>query len=567
MKFSKIFIPTIKEAPKDATLPSHQLLIRAGFVASSGAGLYSLLPLGLKMLQKVANVVREEMNKAGANELAMTVITPASLWQESGRYSVFGKELLRFKDRKENEFVFSPTNEESIVDIVRGRVSSYKQLPLNLYQISTKFRDEARPRFGIMRAREFVMKDAYSFHANEADLRREFDNMENAYNVIFTRLGLDFRAVAADSGAIGGSGSKEFMVLANSGEDDILISDNYAANIEAAVRQKRTSTAARPESSGMAKFKTPECDTIAKVAEFFHVDAFYTIKAVIKKAIYEDGAKVVVFFVRGDDELQEVKAINAAKALEIEDASSDDIANAGLVAGYCGPAGLPKDVDFYIDNELRDESEMICGSNEHGYHTIGFKVVGFNESRYADLVAVKQGDISIDGSVLSVKKGIEVGHIFQLGQKYSSAMNATFLDENGKAQPFYMGCYGIGVSRLIAAMIESSHDEKGIIWSKQCAPFGVHIVVGDIKNEEQMNFALKLEKQLEDEGIEVLLDDRNERFGVKMADFELIGVPFGVVIGKSLANGEVEIITRKGLLKEKIPADTAFIVLDSKLKG
>lgn len=567
MKFSKIFIPTIKEAPKDATLPSHQLLIRAGFVASSGAGLYSLLPLGLKMLQKVANVVREEMNKAGANELAMTVITPASLWQESGRYSVFGKELLRFKDRKENEFVFSPTNEESIVDIVRGRVSSYKQLPLNLYQISTKFRDEARPRFGIMRAREFVMKDAYSFHANEADLRREFDNMENAYNVIFTRLGLDFRAVAADSGAIGGSGSKEFMVLANSGEDDILISDNYAANIEAAVRQKRTSTAARPESSGMAKFKTPECDTIAKVAEFFHVDAFYTIKAVIKKAIYEDGAKVVVFFVRGDDELQEVKAINAAKALEIEDASSDDIANAGLVAGYCGPAGLPKDVDFYIDNELRDESEMICGSNEHGYHTIGFKVVGFNESRYADLVAVKQGDISIDGGVLSVKKGIEVGHIFQLGQKYSSAMNATFLDENGKAQPFYMGCYGIGVSRLIAAMIESSHDEKGIIWSKQCAPFGVHIVVGDIKNEEQMNFALKLEKQLEDEGIEVLLDDRNERFGVKMADFELIGVPFGVVIGKSLANGEVEIITRKGLLKEKIPADTAFIVLDSKLKG
>ena len=567
MKFSKIFIPTIKEAPKDATLPSHQLLIRAGFVASSGAGLYSLLPLGLKMLQKVANVVREEMNKAGANELAMTVITPASLWQESGRYSVFGKELLRFKDRKENEFVFSPTNEESIVDIVRGRVSSYKQLPLNLYQISTKFRDEARPRFGIMRAREFVMKDAYSFHANEADLRREFDNMENAYNVIFTRLGLDFRAVAADSGAIGGSGSKEFMVLANSGEDDILISDNYAANIEAAVRQKRTSTAARPESSGMAKFKTPECDTIAKVAEFFHVDAFYTIKAVIKKAIYEDGAKVVVFFVRGDDELQEVKAINAAKALEIEDASSDDIANAGLVAGYCGPAGLPKDVDFYIDNELRDESEMICGSNEHGYHTIGFKVVGFNESRYADLVAVKQGDISIDGSVLSVKKGIEVGHIFQLGQKYSKAMNATFLDENGKTVPFYMGCYGIGVSRLIAAMIESSHDEKGIIWSKQCAPFGVHIVVGDIKNEEQMNFALKLEKQLEDEGIEVLLDDRNERFGVKMADFELIGVPFGVVIGKSLANGEVEIITRKGLLKEKIPADTAFIVLDSKLKG
>ena len=567
MKFSKLFIPTIKEAPKDATLISHQLLIRAGFIASSGAGLYNLLPLGLKMLHKISAIVRDEMNKAGANELAMSVVTPASLWSQSGRYEVFGKELLRFKDRKNNAFVFSPTNEESIVDIVRGRITSYKQLPLNLYQINTKFRDEARPRFGIMRAREFVMKDAYSFHADEKDLKREFANMERAYNAIFTRLGLSFVAVNADSGAIGGSGSKEFMVLANSGEDDILLSQNYAANVEAAIRQARTSDAPRPESNAMSKFKTPDCDTIAKVAEFFHVDAFYTIKAVIKKAIFENGSKIIVFFVRGDDELQNIKAQNTAKALEIEDASADEIAKAGLVAGYCGPAHLPENIDFYIDNELKNESQMICGANEFGYHIVGFKVSNFKDERFADLVAVKAGDIGVDGGILSLKKGIEVGHIFQLGQKYSRAMNATFLDENGKATPFVMGCYGIGVSRLIAAMVEQNHDERGIIWQKQCAPFDLHIIVGDVKNEKQMSFASELESELESAGFEVLLDDRNERFGVKMADFELIGIPNAIIIAKSLENEQVEIITRKNLIKEKIPANQAKIELEKRLKA
>lgn len=558
MRFSKLYIPTIKEAPKDALLPSHQLLIRAGFISQNGSGLYNFLPLGKKVLLKIEQVVREEMNKAGANEVSLSFVTPSALWEQSGRYFKFGKELLRLKDRKDNDFVLSPTNEESIVDLVRDKVTSYKQLPLNLYQIGLKFRDEARPRFGILRAREFIMKDAYSFHSSKDDLKREFDLMEKTYSQIFTRLGLNFRAVWADSGAIGGSGSKEFMVLAENGEDDILISDNYAANIEVATRLPRTSSALCPQSSQMTKFKTPNCETIAKVAEFFKVDPFYTIKAIIKKAIFEDESKIIVFFIRGDDELQEAKAKNACGALELEDASIDEVQNAGLVAGFCGPVGLPENVDFYIDKELENNSEMICGANEKDYHIIGFKVVNFKSDRFKDLVAVKAGDKAIDGGILSLSKGIEVGHIFQLGQKYSQAMNATFLDENGKAVPFFMGCYGIGVSRLLAVMVEANHDEKGCIWNKECSPFAVHIIISNIKDEAQMQIATKLEQDLENLGIEVLVDDRSERFGPKMADFELIGVPFGVLIGKSLEQGEVELIKRADLSKTKVKKDEIF---------
>ncbi|ANE35957.1 prolyl-tRNA synthetase [Campylobacter iguaniorum] len=554
MKFSKLYAPTTKEAPKDATLPSHQFLVRAGFVAQIGSGLYNFLPLGKRVLRKVEQVVKEEMDKSGANEVGLSFVTPSDLWKQSHRYYKFGKELLRIKDRKDNEFLLAPTHEESIVDVVRDKVTSYKQLPLHLYQIGLKFRDEARPRFGLLRCREFIMKDGYSFHANPEDMKREFGVMEETYSRIFSRLGLNFRAVEADSGAIGGSGSKEFMVLASNGEDDILISDasNYAANVEAAKRAKRTCQSERPEANGMQKFYTPECSTIAKVAEFFKVDPFYTIKAVIKKAIYEDSSKVVVFFVRGDDELQETKACNACGALELEDANENDIKEAGLVAGFCGPVSLPEGVEFYIDLELEDEKEMICGANEKDYHAIGVNIINFNKDRFKDLVTVKAGDKALDGGTLSLTKGIEVGHIFQLGQRYSEAMNATFLDENGKAKPFYMGCYGIGVSRLVAVMIEASHDEKGCIWKKECAPFMVHIIISNIKDKEQMKFALNLEKELESLGVEVLCDDRNERFGVKMADFELIGVPFGVVVGKGLAEGEVELVKRAGLQKSKV---------------
>ncbi|NLK66502.1 MAG: proline--tRNA ligase, partial [Campylobacteraceae bacterium] len=403
------------------------------------------------------------------------------------------------------------------------------------------------------------MKDGYSFHASSECLDAEFDSMYETYTRIFTRLGLNFRAVEADSGAIGGSGSKEFMVLADNGEDDILVcySCNYAANIEAAKREPKKFTGERPESNMMSKFHTPEMSTIEDVANFFKVDKFFTVKAVIKKAIYEDGAsKIVVFFVRGCDELQETKALNACGALEFADASEDEIESAGLVAGYCGPAKLPENVDFYIDNELKDEKEMIVGSNEEGYHTIGFSVTNFKDERYKDLISVNDGDIcACCGGKLSKTKGIEVGHIFKLGTRYSEPMNATFLDENGKAKNFVMGCYGIGVSRLVAVAIESSHDEKGCIWNRNIAPFELNIIISNLKDEEQVSFATNLYSECRSLGINAILDDRNERFGVKMNDFELIGFPYAILVGKNLANGEVEFIKRDGLEKEKIPSN------------
>ncbi|WP_149708895.1 proline--tRNA ligase [Campylobacter concisus] len=559
MKFSKFYAPTTKEAPKDASLPSHQFLIRGGFVEQIGSGLYNYLPLGKIMHDKISRVVKEEMNEAGALEVSFSVVTSGELWKQSGRYNVFGKELLRFKDRKDNDFVISPTNEEAAVALVRGKVTSYKQLPLNLYQINTKFRDEARPRFGLLRGREFTMKDGYSFHSSKEDLKREFDLMEATYSKIFTRLGLNFRAVEADSGAIGGSGSKEFMVLASNGEDDILCCEacRYAANVEAARRKPRVSEAEAPEADA-AKFLTPNAKTIKDVAEFFKVSEFYCIKAVIKKAIYEDKEEVVVFFVRGDDELQETKAQNACKALELVDASEADVAKAGLVAGFCGPVGL-KDVKFFIDNELRGASNMICGANEKDYHFVGVSVSGFNEERFKDLVKVKEGDkCPVCGGNLKLSKGIEVGHIFQLGDKYSAAMNATYLDENGKAKPFLMGCYGIGISRLIAVMIEASHDEKGCIWKKECAPFDVEIIISNLKDEAGVKFAFELYESLKKAGVSVIIDDRNERFGVKMNDFELIGFPYALLVGKEFANGKVEFIARDGLSKEAIEANYAF---------
>ncbi|WP_169783933.1 proline--tRNA ligase [Campylobacter curvus] len=566
MRFSKFYAPTTKEAPKDASLPSHIFLVRGGFVEQIGSGLYNFLPLGKMMLDKITKVVKEEMDAAGALEVSFSVVTSGELWKQSGRFNVFGKELLRFKDRKENDFVLSPTNEEAAVALVRGKVTSYKQLPLNIYQINTKFRDEARPRFGLLRGREFTMKDAYSFHANEADMKREFDLMEATYSKIFTRLGLNFRAVEADSGAIGGSGSKEFMVLAKNGEDDILCCDSckYAANVEAAKRAKKTSDAPAPQADA-AKFYTPNAKTIKAVAEFFKVDEFYTIKAVIKKAIYEDTQKIVAFFVRGNDELQETKAQNACGALELVDASEDEVAAAGLVAGFCGPVGL-SGVDFYIDNELKGQTQMICGANEKDYHFVGVSVSSFNDERFKDLVSVQAGDICPKcGGKLELSKGIEVGHIFQLGDKYSSAMGATFLDENGKARPFLMGCYGIGVSRLIAVMVEASHDDRGCVWKKECTPFECEIVISNLKDEAGVKFAIELYENLRNLGLCVLLDDRNERFGVKMNDFELLGFPYAIIVGKGLENGEVELITRDGLVKEVVKKDEILSVLKEKL--
>ena len=565
MKFSKMFIPTTKETPNDATLPSHQYLVRGGFVAQTGAGIYDFMPLGKIVLDKIRAVVKQEMDEAGANEVQFGFVTPLSLWEESGRANTMGHEMLRFKDRKNTNFVLSPTNEESVVNMVKNRITSYKDLPVHLYQINTKFRDEARPRFGLMRGREFLMKDAYSFHSSEEDLVREFNLMEETYRKIYTKLGLDFRVVEADSGAIGGSGSKEFHVLASSGEDTIVVCDgcNYAANIEAAKREAKKYEFKEGE---LKKVETPNCTTIEDVANFLSVSKEQTIKAVIKKAIFKEEAKIVVFFVRGSDELEDTKAQNSVDALELIDATLDEIKEAGVVAGYCGPNLEREDFKFIIDNELKSNSKMVCGANEENFH----RIIKIDETRidtgnpdnsiflfeedFADLVTVQEGDTcACCGGKLSYTKGIEAGHIFQLGDKYSKAMNATFLDENGKAKPFIMGCYGIGVSRLVAAVIEQNHDEKGCIWTKSTTPFMVDIIVSNSKNEDEKNMGEKIYEELKASNVEVILDDRiNARFGFKIGDFELLGFPYAIIIGKKLSEGIVEIVDRKTLLKTEV---------------
>ncbi|WP_126341192.1 proline--tRNA ligase [Campylobacter lari] len=550
MKFSKFYAISTKENPKDATLPSHIFLVKGAFVEQIGSGLYNFLPLGKRVLDKIKNIIKEEMDKAGALEVNLSFNTPAELWKESGRFNVFGKELLRFKDRKENDFVLGPTHEEAMVALVRNKINSYKQLPLHLYQIGLKFRDEARPRFGLLRCREFLMKDGYSFHANEADLDKEFNLMYETYSKILTRLGLEFRAVEADSGAIGGSGSKEFMVLAKNGEDDILLCEHcdYAANIEAAKRAKKSCEDERPEADFATQFHTPNVKTIEELAEFFKINPYYTIKAIAKKAIYENEEKIVVFFIRGDDELQEVKALNAANALELVDVSEEELEKAGLVPGFIGFVGL-NGVDFYIDHELENETNMIIGANKKDYHLVGINVVNLNKERFKDLAAVKEHDLCPKCQhKLKQSKGIEVGHIFKLGNKYSKAMNASYLDENGKAQFFTMGCYGMGVSRLVAVAIEASHDEKGCIWNKTLAPFVLDIIVSNIKDTKAMEFAEQIYTHFRDK--EILFDDRNERFGVKINDFELMGFPYALVIGKGLENNEVELIHRNTLEKQ-----------------
>lgn len=557
MKFSKMFIPTTKETPNDATLPSHQYLVRGGFIAQTGAGIYDFMPLGKIVLEKIRAIVKEEMDEAGANEVQFGFVTPLTLWQESGRATTMGAEMLRFKDRKNGEFVLSPTNEEAVVNMVKNRITSYKDLPLHLYQINTKFRDEARPRFGLMRGREFLMKDGYSFHSNEEDLVKEFNLMEATYKKIYTKLGLDFRVVAADSGAIGGSGSKEFHVIADSGEDTLVVCDScdYGANIEAAIRKPKTYNFERKSDS--KKIHTPDTKTIEDIANFLNISKEQTIKAVIKKAIYEEKTQIVIFFVRGSDELEETKACNAVNALELIDASEDDIKEAGLVAGYCGLFNLPSNINFIIDLELKDEIGLACGANEEDYHLVNTDLSALKDVKYYDLIAVQEGDIcACCGGKLSYTKGIEAGHIFQLGTKYSSAMNANFLDENGKAKPFIMGCYGIGVSRLVAAVIEQNHDDKGCIWTKATAPFMVDIIVSNSKKEEEAKVGEELYSKLKQVGISTILDDRiNARFGFKMSDFELLGFPYAVVIGKKLEDGLVEIVDRKTLEKIDVKVD------------
>jgi len=555
MRFSQLLIPTTKEAPSDAVLPSHIYLTRAGFIQSVGSGLYNFLPLGKRVLDNVRQVAKEELDRAGCQEVDLAFVTPAALWEESGRFEKYGKELLRFKDRKSNDFVLGPTHEEMMVNLVRQTVKSYKQLPINLYQIKTKFRDEIRPRFGLMRGREFLMKDGYSFAANETDMKADFDLMEQTYSRIFERLGLDYRIVEADSGAIGGSGSKEFMVIADSGEDTIVVCDScdYGANIEAAKRAAVVCEAEEPEISMSSRFRTEGVKSIEDLSTFFHVNPYYLVKTVAMKALYDEGvSKIVLFALRGSDTLEETKACNAAGANELVEATEEELIKAGLVPGFMGPVNLPEGIEVIYDEGLREGKSLICGANEMDYHYVGYDLRGV-EVAYHDLVAVQAGDgCPRCSGKLKHTKGIEVGHIFQLGTQYSAPLKAEFLDENGKSKPFVMGTYGIGISRLLAAIIEQHHDEKGCIWTKESAPFAVEIIVSNIKKEEEREAGEALYNALKAEGIEVLLDDRKERFGFKMKDFELIGIPLAVVIGKNLAEGKVEIITRDGLEKEEI---------------
>lgn len=496
MRFSRLLIPTTKETPNDATLASHIYLIRGGFIQSvGGSGLYNFLPLGKKILDKVRAVVKEELDKAGCQEVSLSFVTPAALWEESGRLEKYGKELLRFKDRKNNDFILGPTHEEMMVNMVRQTVKSYKQLPLNVYQINLKFRDEIRPRFGLMRGREFLMKDAYSFHTSTEDMQREFALMEETYKKIFTRLGLEFRVVDADSGAIGGSGSKEFMVLADSGEDTIVVCDacDYGANIEAAV--------AKPKA----------------------YDASAEIKVIAMKALYDEGvSKIVHFALPASVELQDVKACNAVNANDLVE--HEETAEIETLV-----------VDAALEN---------------------IDAITAEKKSYADISAVQEGDsCAACGGSLRYTKGIEAGHIFQLGTQYSEPLAANFLDENGKSQPMVMGTYGIGVSRLLAAIIEQNHDDKGCIWTKESAPFDLQIIVSNIKDDAQVALGEALYETMLAKGVDVLLDERKDRFGAKMKDYELIGVPHAVVIGKKLADGVVEFMTRDGMIKEEVSVD------------
>ncbi len=557
MRFSKAFIPTQKDLPRDATLASHILLLRAGFIASSASGLYSYLPLGKRVLKKITDIINDEMANIGAQEVDLSFVTPASLWEKSGRIEKFGKELLRFKDRKNNTFVLGPTHEEMMVDLVKNRITSYKQLPLNLYQIKTKFRDEVRPRFGLMRSREFIMKDGYSFHANNDDLDREFDAVESAYRRILEQLGLKYRIVIADSGSIGGTASKELMVLAQSGEDTVVVCDScdYGANIEAATTKKQEPP--KEPDAKTNKFKTVDITTVEQLCNTFHVDPFYILKTVAKKAIYSDSTELVLFFIRGCDELQETKALNATGATELVDIDENELLSMGLFPGYIGPPDLTL-IQCHFDESVRDATNMICGANEQHYHFVGADLSILENASFSDLKQAKEGDrcsCCKDGKLLYTK-GIEVGHIFKLGTTYSKALGANFLDKDGRSEPFIMGTYGMGVSRLVAAIVEQHNDKDGCIWSKNSAPYVVNILISNIKNGAQMALGEALYKELKAEGIDVIIDDRKERFGFKMRDAELIGFPFTLIIGKELESGKVELFDRSSKTK------TAYDVKD-----
>jgi prolyl-tRNA synthetase len=556
MRTSNFLIATQKETPADAEVISHQLMLRAGLIRKLAAGLYTWLPLGLRVLRKVENVVREEMDRAGAQELSMPVMQPAELWQESGRWEQYGPELLRIQDRHQRDFCLGPTHEEVITDLVRNEIKSYKQLPINLYQIQTKVRDEIRPRFGIMRAREFLMKDAYSFHASQASLEETYQVMHATYSSIFTRLGLGFRPVIADTGSIGGSASHEFHVLADSGEDDIAFSDSgsFAANVEMAEALAPVSERPAPGAT-MAELATAGVKSIEELAAFADVDPATTIKTLLVAG--EEDTGPVALVLRGDHQLNPIKAEKLAGIASPLRLATEEEARAACGAGFgsLGPVGL--DVPLVVDRSAACLADFICGANRDGFHLTGVNWErDCSAGRIEDIRQVVEGDPSPDGNgLLQIKRGIEVGHIFQLGSKYSEAMGAKVLDETGRNITVTMGCYGIGVSRIVAAAIEQNHDDRGITWPTTMAPFQLAIVPLNMqKSPEVASCAEELYQALVTAGIDVLMDDRNERPGVKFADMELIGIPHRIVIGdRALADGMIEYKGRQDDDSELVP--------------
>ena len=565
MRVSQFFISTLKEAPSEAEVISHKLMLRAGLIKRLTSGVYTWMPLGLRVLRKVEKIIREEMNRGGAIELLMPAVQPAELWQESTRWEQYGPELLRIKDRHQRDFCFGPTHEEVISDVVRREVKSYRQLPLNFYQIQTKFRDEIRPRFGVMRGREFVMKDAYSFHASHDDLVREYRNMHDTYSRIFTRLGLKFRPVAADTGSIGGTGSHEFHVLADSGEDAIAYcpQSDYAANVELA--EAVAPAAPRPAATqSLQKVHTPGVKTIDELCKFLKLTADRTVKAVVV-----DGAdgKPVLLLLRGDHELNLVKAGKLPQLKQpVAFASADTIRAAfGASPGSLGPAGFQGAV--IADRTVMTMADFVIGANADDHHYTGANIGrDFPEPAFADIRSVVSGDLSPDGKgMLEICRGIEVGHIFQLRTKYSQALNLGFLDESGKSRIIEMGCYGIGVTRIVAAAIEQNHDERGIMFPQAIAPFTVAITpIGYHKNAEVRAVADQLCAELAAEGVDVLLDDRDERPGVMFADMELIGVPHRVVIGdRGLKEGQFEYKGRRDAQPRNLPRAEAKNIIKS----
>lgn len=559
MRVSKLYAPTLREVPAEAEVVSHQLMLRAGFMRKAAGGIYTYLPLAWRVLKKIERIVREEMDAKGSQELLMPIVQPAEIWQESGRWDVYGAEMFRLQDRHNRCFCLGPTHEEMVTTLIRGDVRSYRQLPLSVYQIQNKYRDERRPRFGLMRGREFIMKDAYSFDRDEAGLDKSYQDMYDAYTNIFTRCGLNFRPVEADSGAIGGSGSHEFMVIADSGEAEIVFctSCDYAANVEKA----ELFPLEAQEEAMLTKEEvvTPDCKTIADVCAYLKLPVDHSVKAVA----YNSEKGLILCFVRGDHEVNEIKVINTCGVIDLEMATEEQLAAAGTVGGYMGPVGIDnKKVIVVVDATVMKMHNVCCGANKEGYHFINVNPGrDFTPTYVADIRLIQEGDPCPHcGGEVSKARGIEVGQVFKLFTKYSSALKATYLDENGKERPMVMGCYGVGVSRTMAAAIEQNYDDNGIIWPIEIAPYHVLVVPVNTKDEASAAKAEEIYMQLKKVGLETVIDDRNERPGVKFKDADLIGYPLRVVVGpKTLTEGKLEVKIRKTGEIRYLPLDGDYV--------